>query len=130
MVRRFMLLAALFVGAVLLFVVWLFLALPPLCGKEVLQEAVSPDGRYKASVYEGSCGSTTGVATYIAVERNFDTLLAKEADVLIANGDRMSVGVRVRWSGPRALVVSWRGSERVFLAESQVLGISVDYVDR
>ncbi len=113
-----------------LVVVWWFLASPPFCSNGVVQEVVSPDGIYKVAVSERHCGATTGVTTYITVERNFDTLLAKEADVLIADGDRMSLETRVRWSGPRTLVISWRGSEQVFLAESKVLGISVGYVER
>ncbi|WP_340115633.1 hypothetical protein [Pelagibius sp. 7325] len=128
MLRRFVILGVLVTGAGCLFIVWLLLALPPLCGKAVVQQAVSPDGRYRASVSEGSCGATTGVATYITMERNFDSLLAKEADVLIADGDRARLETSVQWAGPRRLVVSWRGSEQVFLAETELFGVSVDYV--
>ena len=129
MVRRFMMLGALFIGAGLLVIVWLLLALPPLCDKQVLQEAVSPDGRYRASVSEGSCGATTEVMTYITLERNLDTLLSKAGDVLIADGDYMSLGASVQWLKPRTLLVSWRGSEQVFVAESKMLGVSVEYVE-
>ena len=130
MLRRLVILGVLVVGAGFLFVIWLLVALPPLCGKEVLQHAVSPDGRYRASVSEGSCGATTGVMTYITMERNFDTLLAKEAYVLIAQGDHATVDARLDWAGPRRLVVSWWGAEQIFLAKTEVLGVSVDYLAR
>lgn len=130
MLRRFVILGSLIVGAGFLFLVWLLVALLPLCDKEVLQQVVSPDGRYRASVSEGSCGATTGVTTYITVERNFDTLLAKEAYVLIAEGDRATLEARLRWAKPRNLVVSWQGPEQVFRAETNVLGVTVEYVGR
>ena len=130
MLRRSLFVGAVFLGVAILVAAGALFAFLPLCSESVIQEAVSPDGRYRAQVSEGGCGVTTGVTTYITVERSFNTLLAKEADVLIAEGDRVSLDARIRWTGPRRLVISWNGSEQVFLYESKALGVSVDYADR
>ena len=128
MLRRFFIVGALFLGAGIVVVIGGVYALLPLCPASIIQEAVSPDGRYRAVVSEGGCGATTPVTTSVTVERNFDTLLAKGGKVFFAKGDRFSLQTSICWVDSRTLIVSGRGFEDAYVAESKLVGVTVEFV--
>jgi len=123
MLRRFFYVGALFLGAGIVVLIGGIYAILPLCSDSIIQEAVSPDGRYRAVVSEGGCGATTPVTTAVTVERNFGTLLAKGGKVFFAIGDRLRLETSVRWVDSRTLVVSGRELEHAYLAESKLVGV-------
>jgi len=84
-----------------------------LCGNEVVQTTVSPDGRVKAFVFERDCGATTGFSTQISVVGSGKGLPNAAGNVFIADGDDGQIGpkgalpARVTWVGTRQLQIQY-----------------------
>lgn len=113
----------------------LSLLLPDLCGNTVLAEAVSPDQRHKAVVFQRDCGATTGFSTQVSVIGAQDALPNASGSVFTADDNRGAVPVsaaggpvvQVRWVSGRALVVTHHAGARVFTQKDLVSGVAVAY---
>ena len=55
-----------------------------LCGNDVIEEVVSPNGKTKALVFQRDCGATTGFSTQISILSYQARLPDKPGNVFIA----------------------------------------------
>ena len=129
-------LALLLVAAAGLFA--LSLLFPDLCGNKVLAEAISPDQRHKAVVFQRDCGASTGFSTQVSVIGAQEALPNASGNVFTADDNRGSVPtsaaggpeVQVRWASGRALVITHHAGARVFGQKDAVSGVAVAYERR
>ena len=81
-------------------------ALDGVCDNTVVRSEESPDGRFKAVLFERSCGATTGFSSQISVIGREDELGNEAGNVFIAGtGDRS--GSAAPWGGPM-VALRWR----------------------
>ncbi len=107
-----------------------------LCGNTVVAEALSPDQRHRAVVFQRDCGATTGLlSTQVSVIGARDALPDEGGNAFVADGHPgvrpdAPVGgpaVHVRWASAASLRISHRAGMRVFKQQPQVSGIKVAY---
>jgi hypothetical protein len=114
---------------------WLFSGM---CGNELLAESPSPDGRYRAVVFERDCGATSPFSTQVSILEAGDDFDGEGGNTLVADtnhGDAPSgpgggPEVSVRWLAPNKLQISHHGKARVFMAEKKVGEVDVGYTVR
>ncbi|EJE53900.1 hypothetical protein PMI14_01201 [Acidovorax sp. CF316] len=106
-----------------------------LCGNTVVAEAVSPDQRLKAVVFQRDCGAATGFSTQVSVIGAQDALPNASGSVFSADSNRGAVPasaaggpvVQVRWVSGSALVITHHAGARVFTQKDSVSGVAVAY---
>jgi hypothetical protein len=80
-----------------------------MCGSHGARELISPDGAYRAVLYEYDCGATTDFGTNLAVQkqsRKFDPLAVDPSEhVLVADSNHQAAGVDR--DGILAVTVRW-----------------------
>jgi hypothetical protein len=126
-------LALLLVAAAGLFA--LSLLFPDLCGNKVLAEAVSPDQRHKAVVFQRDCGASTGFSTQVSVIGAQEALPNESGNVFTADDNHGAAPtsaaggpvVQVRWASGHALVITHQAGAGVFTQKDAVAGVAVAY---
>lgn len=105
------------------------------CANEVLAEAPSPDGKLKAVVFQRDCGATTSFSTQVSVFAAESAVGNAAGNVFTSDTNHGAAPsgpgggpvVRVDWRSPSVLVVSHDAAARVFVAESHVGEVKVNY---
>ncbi len=90
-----------------------------LCGNEVFQEVVSPDGTYKAVVFQRDCGATTGFSTQVSILKASSQLTNRGGNVFAMDGHPDWTQVEVRWDGNRSVDLRYPGGYDVLVQKSQ-----------
>ncbi len=106
------------------------LLMSPLCGNEIVREAVAPDGTRRAVVFQRDCGATTGFSTQIAVVWGSGNLPDAPANVFIADGHPDRTKTDARWLNSATLVIGTNALADAYKAERHVNGVSVTYERR
>jgi hypothetical protein len=112
-----------------------YLFVGSLCENESLTEAASPDGKFKAIVFQRDCGATTGFSTQVSVVESSAAVGQSAGNVFTSDTNHGAAPsglgggpvVKVHWHSPDTLVVSHHTAARVFTAESQVGSVKVHY---
>jgi hypothetical protein len=111
-----------------------------MCGSHGARELISPDGAYRAVLYEYDCGATTDFGTNLAVQkqsRKFDPLAVDPSEhVLVADSNHQAAGVdrdgilavTVRWMDGSHLEVSVPPAARIFQRKTSSGPVSIAYV--
>lgn len=68
-----------------------------MCGNEVYSEVLSPDGEYKAVVFQRDCGATTGFSTQVSIIHSGDNLKNEGGNVYIIAGHPRDTLLVARW---------------------------------
>jgi len=105
-----------------------------LCGNDIVQEVISPDGQKKAVIFQRDCGATTAFSTQISVLPRQDSP-SGSGNIFVADADHGAVPVgpkgvmdiRVRWESDRKLVIAHPLQARVFLKEANWGLVSIRY---
>lgn len=138
MLPRFMLVGALLLGAAAVIAIWrcwetLMLAVliavgsMVLCQNEVMQETVSPDGWYRAVVFQRDCGATTWFTTQVSIVGHWGWLPNDAGNVFNAEGHPEETKTRIRWSDSATLVITTTARDSAHKAASDLHGIRVEY---
>src|SRR5437764_7339497 len=115
--------------------VWSFHALlSGMCGNEPLSEVPSPDGTFKAIVFQRDCGATTGFSTQISILKTNQSLPNESGNLFVADTDHGKAPsgpgggpeVRVTWVATRSLRVAHHQDARVYLANHNASGVSAE----
>lgn len=99
-----------------------------LCGNTLLNEARSPDGRYRLVTFERNCGATTDFSTQLSLLEAGEALANEAGNVFIADTDRGIAPsgpgggpeVRVTWTSARTALIERHWKSRMFKAEARV----------
>lgn len=85
-------------GIPLLFFGWLFYRImDDGCGHTLYAELASPDNRYKAIVFERSCGATTDFSTQISILPMTETLPNESGNIFVIAGHPDVHRVKLKW---------------------------------
>lgn len=106
-----------------------------LCGNTVAEEVASPDGRWKAWVFERSCGAATGFSTQVSVLPGRSSLPNEGGNVFAADSNQGAVPLRadftlaleLRWLGDQQLEIAFPAGARVSTAKEGYRDVSVLY---
>ncbi len=84
-----------------------------MCGNEVYSEVLSPDGEYKAVVFQRDCGATTGFSTQVSIIHSGVNLKNEGGNVYIIDGHPRDTLLVARWLSDAELRIekSLSGSE-------------------
>jgi hypothetical protein len=81
------------------------------CSASILSEAVSPDGRYNATVFERNCGATSPYLRIVSIHPEGSRLRPEDkGSWVFVSKDQPNVGAT--WSGPRQLTIVSDGYSR------------------
>lgn len=104
------------------------------CENTILSEEGSPNGRLTATLFERSCGATTGYSTQVSVLRSGVRSAAAGntfvADANHGTAEQVAVGgpwVEVVWIDDDNLIVRYDAQARVFTEQSDIAGVKVTY---
>ena len=106
-----------------------------MCGNDPVAEFVSPDDTARLVVFQRDCGATTGFSTHASLlnsdarpPTSSGNLFVADTDHGIApSGPGGGLELRVRWEGPRRLLLQHHVNARVFKAERHLDGVEVRY---
>ena len=131
--------ALILVGAIVAFAAWQ-VSPRQLCGSHGAYSQVSPDGRYRAVLYEYDCGATTDFGTNLAVlpaSNKFDPFAVPDSErVITANSNHQAVGVdmngilpvTIAWKGPQDLQVTIPRMAKVFNQKMRSGPVTIEYL--
>lgn len=108
-----------------------------LCGEVVISETVSPNGMFKAVIFERDCGAATDFSTQVAIVRNVRTLGKKAKKRILFGADRNHQSapagpeggpeVRLRWISNNRIEIQHHKLAHVFCEKSMSKGVSIKY---
>ena len=88
------------------------------CGHDIYAEVFSPDGQYKAVVFQYDCGATTGFSTHISIITATEVLNKGAGNIFIIDGAPNQNDLGVNWLNNRHLAISGADRDLTFKAES------------
>jgi len=106
-----------------------------MCENHLVAEYVSRDGRAKLVVFQRDCGATTDFSTQASLVTPDGKLPGSGGNLFIADTDHGTAPegpgggpeLRVRWDGPKTLLLQHHAKARVFKAERLLNGVEVGY---
>ena len=109
--------------------------LSDVCGNDLVAEHLSPDGKAKLLIFQRDCGATTGFSTQASLVATEAKLSGSSGNLFIAGTDHGIApsgpgggpDLRVRWEGPKHLLLQHHVKARVFKAERSFNGMEVRY---
>jgi hypothetical protein len=111
-----------------------------MCGSRGSYSSLSPDGKYRAVLYEYDCGATTDFGTNLAIlpaSAKFDPFAVSDSQrVLVANSNHQAVGVdmtgilpvTVAWKGTQDLQVTIPRRAKVFNQKTRSGPVTIEYL--
>ena len=108
-----------------------------LCRNEISEEIPSPDGGFKAVVFQRDCGAATGFSTHISILTATDSPGNGSGNVFVADDNHGAVRagphglleVSVRWISSNRVIVEYPKGSRVFKHEARWKNIEIHYSD-
>ena len=106
----------------------------PVCQNVIKREAISPDGRLKAVLFERLCGATRGLSSQISI-LPVDASETGKGNAFIADtaggiAPAMAWGgpdVAMKWTSPEAITFGYAQQARVIVAEPSVMGVVISH---
>jgi len=98
-----------------------------LCGNEIFEEALAPDGKFKAVVFQRDCGATTDFSTQISVIPSDEALPNEAGNISVARGHPRDTHIEIHWSPPKNLVVRLKVGLAALKRKDAYKGFSIVY---
>jgi hypothetical protein len=100
------------------------------CGNETKQEAVSPDGRFRAVVFDRNCGATVDYSREVSVLPASAAVPNGEAPADTGNVLRTArqPDVNVRWLDARTLEVRYAARARSPSRGAGIIGVVLQFI--
>src|SRR5262245_54521765 len=93
------------------------------CGNGIISDVPSPNGKQHAIVFERDCGATTDFSYQVSILNSGQQIKNRAGNTFVADrnhGATKSMYVKVRWTGPQKLVISYPADARLFRHEERV----------
>jgi hypothetical protein len=108
---------------------------PDVCENDIVADHPSPAGPARVVVFVRSCGATTDFSAHASLldagaplpDEGGNLFVADTGHGAAPSGPKGGPDVRVRWYGPRAVLVEHHERARVFKAERQVGDVTATY---
>lgn len=106
-----------------------------LCGNQIIEEVLSPNGNNRITVFERNCGATTGFSTQISIMNSERTLPNEGGNLFIADTDHGKAPsgpgggpkVEVTWRNNNMVIIKHHNNARIFKAKSKLKNVNVSY---
>ena len=98
-----------------------------MCGNEIFSEVQSPDGKFRAVVFQRDCGATTGFSTQISILLAKDKLENEGGNIFIVDGHPNDRKIGITWEGPKKLKSNNGSGLPSHKKESRYQGVSIEY---
>lgn len=102
-------------------------AFSDMCGNEIFQEALAPDGRFKAVLFQRDCGATTNFSTQISLISPNEELPNEGGNIFIVNGRPEDTNIEISWLGPENLLIRHAAELADNNKEKFYKGITISY---
>lgn len=112
----------------LAFLAWMFLFGSSMCGNDVAQEELSPDGELRAVLFQRDCGAMTGFSTQVSIIAAWDDLQNEMGNVFIAPGHPDATATTLHWRDAKTLTITTLALDRASQVERKLGDIDVEYV--
>jgi hypothetical protein len=89
-----------------------------MCRAYLFQEVYSPDGEYKAVIYQRDCGATTGFATNVSILKASDDLPNKIGNILNMDGHPDWTKVKAVWNSNDSLTITYAEGYAVYIQKT------------
>ncbi len=107
----------------------------PSCSNKIVAEVLSPDAGTMAVVFARDCGATTGFSTHVSVVAAHDHEPEGVGNVFVSDDNHGAAGLRtdntldvsVRWLSNTRMLIRYPARARVFVKNTQVRGVVIDY---
>jgi hypothetical protein len=107
------------------------------CDNHILSQAISPDGKYRAVVFERDCGATTGFSTQVSIMPAGRALGNNAGNAFIADDNHGTAPagrgggpeINIVWMSPTQLTIRHHSKAYVFKAETQIGTVQIKYED-
>jgi hypothetical protein len=83
------------------------------CGSYPYKSIASPNGKYKAVIYQFDCGATTGFSTQISILKANEQPEAEAGNIFSSDGHPKEVAPEVIWVSDKDLNIHIRAGVRV-----------------
>lgn len=87
------------------------------CGSELFKSVISPDGKYKAVIYQFDCGATTGFSTQVSILGVNEDLDESEGNIFSSDGHPNDVALEVQWPSDNQLNIHKHAGVKVYKQE-------------
>lgn len=98
-----------------------------MCANEVFAQENSPDGKYKALVFQRDCGATTGFSTQVSVLKMQEELGDEGGNSFIVDGHPNETHIELLWADSSNLTIKNTTHLETYRKESRVQSISINY---
>lgn len=102
-----------------------------MCGNRLLNAVNSVDGRFKAVVFDRTCGAMTGTATNVSILSSGDDLPNDKGNIAIATGSGPSTNpvetVELHWLSSRELLIEYTEGADFSRRVTNSRGVSIIY---
>ncbi len=96
-----------------------------LCENTLLARAVSPDGKLSAVVFHRDAGATTRYSTQVSIQGASTSLTRRMGNALITDDHSDRANIRVKWTGPRSVLILRSASCRVIRKADKTRGVMI-----
>jgi hypothetical protein len=96
------------------------------CSNDVLQEAMSSDGKQIATAFERNCGATTPFVRIVSVRPGGSRFDSENTDEWVFTVEGQP-DIQLTWTAPERLTVKYGGGSRVFRKAVVWYGLVITY---
>ncbi len=94
-----------------------------MCGSELLNSVISPNGNKKAVSFVYDCGATTGFSTQVSI-LDVDELITSAGNIMTTDGNN---NLKLEWVSDKELLISNTKRLKIFKKKSSFRNINVSY---
>lgn len=106
-----------------------------MCENNIIEEVQSPDGIFKAVIFERNCGATTGLSTQVSIIAAEAALQPESGNIFVIDNDDGAAPQRryggpniwVRWPNPKLLQITYDKRAATFEKKARYRGIEIVY---
>ena len=104
-----------------------YFAFSDLCDNEVFSQENSPDGKYKALIFQRDCGATTGFSTQVSVLDITEELENEGGNVFITANHPNDNRIELHWINASSLIIRNTKSTKPSRKEAKIGSVEIRY---